>query len=109
MVFFIGLFGGQQVHTVHAAAQDAEKHRQQGILPAQKQPGGCHQLDIAAAERTVNGKAEQKHRHADADCTDDMPPPPGGGEHRAGHAADRQREIQPIGDGLRLGIDERNA
>ena len=49
-----------------------------GYFASPKQPGGCHQFDIAAAERTVNGKAEQKHRHADADCTDDMPPPPGG-------------------------------
>lgn len=69
-------------------------------------PAGCHQLDVAAAERAVNDKAEQKHRHTDAERTDDVRQPVGRGEQHAHRAADRQRQIQPIRDDLRLGINE---
>lgn len=106
---FVGPFGGQQPDAVKAAAQNAQKHRQQRVLPAEKQPGGRHQLDVAAAERAVNGKAEQKHRHADAERPEQVGQPPGGGEQRPYNAADRQREIEPVGDKLCLGVNERDA
>ena len=109
MVLLPCLFGGQQVYAVHTAKNNAEKHRQQRILPAQEQPGGCHQLDVAAAERAVDDKAEQKHRHTDAERTDDVRQPVGRGEQHAHRAADRQRQIQPVRDSLRLCINERNA
>ena len=106
MVLLPCLFGGQQVYAVYTAKNNAEKHRQQRILPAQEQPGGCHQLDVAAAERAVDDKAEQKHRHTDAERTDDVRQPVGRGEQYAHRAADRQRQIQPVRDDLRLGINE---
>ena len=62
--------------------------------------------ELAAAERAVDDKAEQKHRHTDAERTDDVRQPVGRGEQHAQRAADRQRQIQPVRDGLRLGINE---
>ena len=64
------------------------------------------QKELAAAERAVDDKAEQKHRHTDAERTDDVRQPVGRGEQHAHRAADRQRQIQPVRDDLRLGINE---
>lgn len=64
---------------------------------------------VPAAERAGDRQAEQQHRHADAHHADERPGPPGRGEQQVEHRQHGHRGVEPVGDKLCLGIDQRDA
>ena len=107
MILAVCQLSGKQVRAVPAAAQNRQKGGKQRVLPAQQQPGGSHQLDIPAAKGTGNHKAEQQHRHTDADRAHQRRRPHTGAQQHPRQPAQGKQQVQLIGQDLRFGVDQR--
>ena len=62
MVASFQLLTGQHTGCVEAAAKEAEKHPDDDGVDTEKEAGGCHQLDVAAAEGSRYRDGQKQHR-----------------------------------------------